>query len=48
MSESDNTVFVQLAMDLGLQNVTDTAAAMGVTTPVDSYPSIAIGASARE
>ena len=43
MSESDNTVFVQLAMDLGLQNVTDTAAAMGVTTPVDPYPSTAIG-----
>src|SRR3954447_2897230 len=43
MSESDNTVFVQLALDLGLQNVTDTAAAMGVTTPVDSYPSTAIG-----
>jgi penicillin-binding protein 1A len=30
-------------MDLGLQNVTDTAAAMGVTTPVDPYPSTAIG-----
>ena len=42
-TESDNTVYVQLAMDLGLQNVIDTAAAMGVTTPVDPYPASAIG-----
>ncbi|MDX6379156.1 MAG: hypothetical protein QOI57_180 [Rubrobacteraceae bacterium] len=43
MSESDNTVYVQLALDLGLENVTETAAAMGVTTPVDPYPATAIG-----
>ncbi len=42
-SESDNTVYVQLALDLGLDNVTDTAAAMGVTTPVEPYPATAIG-----
>lgn len=43
MAESDNTVHVQLAMDLGLENVTETARSMGVTTPVDPYPSTAIG-----
>ncbi|HEV8044763.1 MAG TPA: transglycosylase domain-containing protein, partial [Rubrobacter sp.] len=43
MTESDNTVFVQLAMDLGLENVTDTADKMGLTTPVDPYPATAIG-----
>jgi penicillin-binding protein 1A len=43
MAESDNTVHVQLAMDLGLENVTQTARAMGVTTPVDPYPATAIG-----
>jgi membrane peptidoglycan carboxypeptidase len=43
MAESDNTVYVQLALDLGLQNVIETAAAMGITTPLDPYPSTAIG-----
>jgi penicillin-binding protein 1A len=43
MAESDNSVHVQLALDLGLENVTETAAAMGVTTPVDPYPATAIG-----
>jgi penicillin-binding protein 1A len=43
MAESDNTVFVQFALDLGLANVTETAKAMGVTTPVDPYPATAIG-----
>ena len=38
MAESDNSVHVQLALDLGLENVTETAAAMGVTTPVDPCP----------
>ncbi len=41
--ESDNTVFVQLAADVGLENVARTARAMGITTPVDLYPSTAIG-----
>lgn len=43
MADSDNTVYVQLALDLGLQNVIETAAAMGITTPLDPYPSTAIG-----
>jgi penicillin-binding protein 1A len=43
MAESDNTVFVQLAADVGLQNVVETAEALGITTPVEPYPSTAIG-----
>ncbi|MGB3633005.1 MAG: transglycosylase domain-containing protein [Rubrobacteraceae bacterium] len=43
MVESDNTVFVQFGADLGLFNVADTAEAMGITTPVEPYPSTAIG-----
>jgi membrane peptidoglycan carboxypeptidase len=43
VAESDNSVHVQLALDLGLENVTGMAAAMGVTTPVEPYPATAIG-----
>jgi len=43
MKESDNTVFVQLAVDVGLENVVETAKDLGITTPVDPYPSTAIG-----
>ena len=43
MVKSDNTVFMQFALDVGLQNVADAAKALGVTTPVDPYPSTAIG-----
>lgn len=43
MAESDNTVYVQLALDLGLNNVVETAKAMGVTAPVDPYPAASIG-----
>ena len=43
MAESDNTVFVQLAADVGLENVVETADALGITTPVEPYPSTAIG-----
>jgi penicillin-binding protein 1A len=43
MVESDNTVFVQFGADLGLDNVADTAEAMGITTPVEPYPSTSIG-----
>src|SRR5215210_6773070 len=43
MAESDNTVFVQLAADVGLNNVVETAENLGVTSPVDPYPSTAIG-----
>ncbi len=41
--ESDNTVFVQLAADLGLENVVTTAHDLGITSPVDPYPATAIG-----
>lgn len=43
MAESDNTVFVQLAVDLGLGQIVQTARDLGVTTQVDPYPSAAIG-----
>jgi penicillin-binding protein 1A len=43
MAESDNTVFVQLAMDVGLQKVAKTARDLGVRSPVEPYPSTAIG-----
>jgi penicillin-binding protein 1A len=43
MADSDNTVFVQLALDLGLQNVVEMAHEIGVETEVDAYPSTAIG-----
>ncbi len=43
MVKSDNTVFVQFGVDLGLYNVADTAEAMGITTPVEPYPSTSIG-----
>jgi membrane peptidoglycan carboxypeptidase len=43
MAESDNTVFVQLAMDVGLENVVRTARNLGIKSPLDPYPSTAIG-----
>jgi penicillin-binding protein 1A len=43
MAESDNTVFVQLAADVGLQRVITTAKGLGITTPIEPYPSTAIG-----
>ena len=43
MIESDNTAFVQLGADVGLTNVADTAEALGISTPVEPYPSTAIG-----
>ena len=43
MAESDNTVFVQLAADVGLEDVVKTAEDLGITTPVEPYPSTAIG-----
>lgn len=43
MAESDNTVFVQLAADVGLETVARTARDLGITTPVEAYPSTAIG-----
>jgi penicillin-binding protein 1A len=43
MAESDNTVFVQLALDVGLENVVRTARDLGIDSPLDPYPSTAIG-----
>ena len=43
MAESDNTVFVQLAADVGLNNVVETAEDLGITSNVEPYPSTAIG-----
>src|SRR5215210_1170172 len=43
MAESDNTVFVQLAADVGLYDVVETADDLGITSRVDPYPSTAIG-----
>ena len=43
MAESDNTVFVQLAADVGLEKVITTAKGLGITTPIEPYPSTAIG-----
>ena len=40
---SDNTVFAQLGVDLGMDKVDATAHAMGVTAPLFGYPSEAIG-----
>ena len=40
---SDNTVFAQLGVDLGMTNVDATAHAMGITTHLFGYPSEAIG-----
>ena len=40
---SDNTVYAQLAADLGEQTVTQTAYKMGVTTHLSSYPAEALG-----
>ncbi len=41
---SDNTVFAQLAQDVTMAQVTDTAHAMGITSPLSGLPSEALGA----
>jgi penicillin-binding protein 1A len=43
MADSDNTVFVQLALDVGLENVVEETHEMGITSEVEAYPSTAIG-----
>jgi penicillin-binding protein 1A len=40
---SDNTVFAQMAADLGWAKLDDTAHAMGITSPLDGNPSEVIG-----
>jgi penicillin-binding protein 1A len=43
IADSDNTVFVQLALDIGLENVVEKAHEMGIMSEVEAYPSTAIG-----
>ena len=43
MGASDNAVFVQLALDAGLQQVADTAGKMGITSSLDPAAPIALG-----
>jgi len=43
LADSDNTVFVQLALDLGLQRVIEMANKLGVDSEIDAYPATAIG-----
>src|ERR671917_2216118 len=43
LADSDNTVFVQLALDLGLQQIVEMANELGIDSEVDAYPSTAIG-----
>ncbi len=42
-AQSDNTVYVQLAMDLGLDNVVEMANDLGIDSEIEPYPSTAIG-----
>jgi penicillin-binding protein 1A len=44
---SDNTVFVQLAADLGWDKLDQTAHAMGITSPLQGVPSEVIGGLAK-
>ncbi len=41
--KSDNTVYAQLDVDLGPEEVTETAKLMGITTKLDSVPSEGLG-----
>jgi penicillin-binding protein 1A len=41
--QSDNTVFVQLALDLGLKNVANMTSKLGVQSELGIYPSMPIG-----
>jgi penicillin-binding protein 1A len=43
MTVSDNTVFAQLGVDLGMDKVDTMAHAMGITSPLFGYPAEAIG-----
>ncbi|AHY45787.1 penicillin-binding protein, 1A family [Rubrobacter radiotolerans] len=42
-AQSDNTVFVQLAQEVGMENVVDMANRLGITSTVEPYLSSAIG-----
>ena len=43
IEQSDNTVFVQLGLDLGIKNVVDMAHKLGITSPLETGPATAIG-----
>jgi penicillin-binding protein 1A len=43
MTDSDNTVFAQLGVDLGMDRVDAIAHEMGITSPLDGFPAEAIG-----
>jgi penicillin-binding protein 1A len=40
---SDNTIYMQMALDLGPENVKQTAYDMGITTHLDGYPAETLG-----
>ena len=44
--QSDNTVYAQLTLDVGPQNVADMAHALGVQSPLEPVPSIGLGSNA--
>jgi penicillin-binding protein 1A len=41
--QSDNTVYARLSLDVGPQNIVDMAHKLGVQTPLEAVPSIALG-----
>jgi penicillin-binding protein 1A len=41
--QSDNTVYAQLALDVGPQNIVSVAHRMGIASPLQPYPSIVLG-----
>jgi penicillin-binding protein 1A len=46
-ANSINTVFAQLALDVGAENFTEMAKQMGVTSPLEPYPAYALGGTAE-
>jgi penicillin-binding protein 1A len=46
LRSSINTIAVQLGLDVGLENVVQTARTYGITTDIPAYPSTSIGAAA--
>lgn len=45
LAYSLNTVAARLAIDVGPQNIVDTALRLGISTPIEAVPSIALGTS---
>jgi penicillin-binding protein 1A len=41
--QSDNTVYAQLALDVGPQNIVSVAHKMGIASPLQPYPSVVLG-----